>query len=682
MKFGSKKEREMPIPPADEDILQKNRIQGIEVPEQKGQGIKKPIIILFTLVAVTVITILILINFFYKKPEGFLSKKAGKKAEDKTTFDTSQADIPPHTENEHIKKGIESYSRGYLNDAVSEFNEVVESDAKDEDKATALTYLGKIADSKGEYDKAIEFYNRAKVYNKNNPAVYNNMAMAYRHKKEYAKALENAEKSLSIKPGDVNTLLLMGNIYFETGKYRDAARIYSDGLKLSPENPSLLFNMGASLAKTGDEFAAAEYFRKAGSSDKTGEIAYRAYSRLGVIYTERNQLDEAVDYLKKATSLRPGDPVSRYNLGIAYLKQNRKKEALEEFAKAEDLGSKDMEMMEKIGEAYFSLNDYERSLKTYNSLLKTRKRNVKILSKVGELYYKRGELDRAYNTYRRITEIEPATENARLAYLNMGNIMDDANRFDDAIRAYEKALTISPKDASAHYNLGIAYKHAGKPELAIRSWQESARLNTKSPAPHIAIADYYYEKKFYDLAEKEFQTVLSRWPENQDAHFKIATIYYKRNNPEYALNAFKKVLELDENSELARKAMINIAVISSNLKNDEETLNKSIRLVQKALLMKPADPRALISLGIIFSRKEMYDRAIDTFYQALRNTNDSTLTADIYNNIGKNYFKKKLYRKSLQAFTRGIEEDPTNEEIRMNRKAAMQAYETVLSKER
>jgi tetratricopeptide (TPR) repeat protein len=264
----------------------------------------------------------------------------------------------------------------------------------------------------------------------------------------------------------------------------------------------------------------------------------------------------------------------------------------------------------------------------------------------------------------------------------MGNIMDDASRYEDAIKAYEKAMTISPKDASAHYNLGIAYKHAGKPELAIKSWKESARLNTQSPAPHIAIADYYYEKKFFDLAEKEFQTILSRWPENQDAHFKIATIYYKRNNPEYALNAFRKVLELDENSELARKAMINIAIISSNLKNDEVTLDKSVQLVQKALLMKPADPQALLSLGIIFSRKEMYDRAIDTFYQALQNTNNSSLTGEIYNNIGKNYFKKKLYRKSLQSFTRGLEEDPGSEEIRMNRKAAMQAYETELSKER
>jgi superkiller protein 3 len=681
VKFGSKRERERPLPIDEEDVLQKNRIQGIETLEQKGAGIKKPVIILSSLVALTVISILVLVTFFYKKPEGFTPKKT-EVTEEKLPFDEVKTDISLETENKQIKKGIESYSRGYLTDAVSLFTDVVESDAGDTDKAVALTYLGMIANSRGEYDKALEFYNRAIVYNKKHPAIYMQMAITQRHKKEFAEALKNTEKSLSLKPGDINTMLLLGNIYFELGKFKDAGRVYSDALKLSPENPSLLFNLGASMVRTGDEFAAAEYFKKAGSLDSKGEIAYRAYSRLGIIYTERNQYDLAVDYLKKASAIRPGDPVSRYNLGIAYLKQNKKNKALSELEKAEELGNRDAEMVEKIGEAYYSLKDYERSLNTYNILLKTRKRNVKILSRIGELYYKRGELDRAYNTYRKITEIEPATENARIAYLNMGNIMDDAGRHEDAIKAYEKAMTISSKDASALYNLGIAYKHAGKPERAIESWKESARLNTKSPAPHLAIADYYYEKKFYDLAEKEFQTILSRWPENQDAHFKIATIYYKRNNPEYALNAYRKVLELNENSELARKAMINIAIISSNLNRDEKTLEESTQLIQKALLMKPADPQALISLGIIFSRKEMHDRAIDTFYQALRNTNESKLTGEIYNNIGKNYFKKKLYRKSLQAFTRGLEEDPASEEIRINRKAAMQAYETELSRER
>ena len=79
--------------------------------------------------------------------------------------------------------------------------------------------------------------------------------------------------------------------------------------------------------------------------------------------------------------------------------------------------------------------------------------------------------------------LEPATENARVAYLNMGNILDDAQRYEEAIEAYQKALSISPKDDAAYYNLGIAYKHAGKPELAITAWKKAAELDPNDRAP-------------------------------------------------------------------------------------------------------------------------------------------------------------------------------------------------------
>jgi tetratricopeptide (TPR) repeat protein len=58
------------------------------------------------------------------------------------------------------------------------------------------------------------------------------------------------------------------------------------------------------------------------------------------------------------------------------------------------------------------------------------------------------------------------------------------------------------------------------------------------------------------------------------------------------------------------------------------------------------------------------------------------MTAEAYNNMGKSYYQLKEYKKSVQAFTRGIEEDSSNEEIRINRKTAVQAYEQQLESER
>jgi len=678
----------------DDAYLEKNRIVGIraeneeetyrrsrpaepsESPDKKKFD-KKPLIIISIVAAVLIIGVLVLTQFVYKKPTLFTP--SGK--DTNAPFDGARSVDNLTSDNPGIKRGKESYARGYLTDAVSEFNAVVESDAADRDKAIALTYLGMISDDKGEYDKAVEFYNRALTYDKKNPDIYKNLSLAYRRKKDFTKALEAAEQSASLNADDTEAKTLMGNIYFETGKYDEAIAAYREVLDKTPDNARVLYNMGSALMQKGDEFAAIEYFKKAGAADRIGEVAHKAYSRLGVIYTERKDFAEAEKYLKEAIAIRPNDAMNRYNLGIAYLRQKKTAEAMEELSKAESLGENDAAMLEGIGEAYFSMKNYDKSLEVYNRVRKTNERNVKILSRIGEIYYEKGELDNAYELFRKITVLEPATENARVAYLNMGNILDDAQRYEEAIEAYQKALSISPKDDSVFYNLGIAYKHAGKPELAIMAWKKASELDTNDPAPMVAIADYYYEQGHYDLAETEYRKITVRWPEIQEPHFKMGTMYYKRGNFDYAMNAFNRVIEIDPLSDLARKALINKAILVSKDAKNKESMEKAMNLVQKALLMKPEDKNALLALGIIYMKKEMYDNATDTFYQVVKGTSDSKLVADAYNNIGKCYFKKRQYKKALQAFTRGIDEDPANEELRMNRKAASQAYEAELSRE-
>ncbi|HRZ27069.1 MAG TPA: tetratricopeptide repeat protein [Spirochaetota bacterium] len=667
--------------PDYDEAVRKNRIRDItgEEKESRPRSGKKTIIILASIAALSLIAIAVLVFFIYKKPGSFLATTGEKQVE--APFEEKARTYAPESENLHIKRGMESYAKGYLNDAVAEFNEVLESDSTDKDKAIALTYLGMISDDRGKYRDAIEFYNRALTYDSENPEIYKNLALAYRHNKEYDQAIESAKKSISLRGNDVNTRLLLGNIYFEMNRYEDAINQYRRALDIEPDNPSVLYNLGAALMKQGDELSALEYFKKAGASDRIGEIAYKAYSRLGVVYTERRVWDLAEKYLKLAVSLRPHDPVGHYNLGIAYLRQNRNDEALKEFVQSEDLTRDDQVMLESLGEAFLSMKEYDHSLTAYNKILETSKRNVRILSRIGEIYYEKGELDLALEAYRKITMVEPATENARVAYINMGNIFDDTQQYDAAIEAYQKALSISDRDDGAYYNLGIAYKHADKPDLAIDSWRRAAELNDNSPKAPMALADYYYEKKLYDLAEKEYQRILQKWPAIQEAHFKMATIYYKRDELEFALKAYARVIEINDKNDLARKALINSAVIVSKRATDEEGINKARDMITKALLIKPGDAETLFSLGIIYFKQEMYDRAIETFYQALKGSREPSLVAEAYNNIGKSYYQKKMYKKALQAFTRGIEEDPSNEEIRLNRKTASQAYEEELANE-
>lgn len=663
--------------PEDPFQIKKNRIKRLLSGEKNTS-----LIITLSVVIVAVAAILLIINY-YKKPDMFTSSDKGASVSGLASGNEVRQLPEGKSDNLHIEKGKNLYFKGYYTNAISEFQEVIDSGASDQDKAVALTYIGIIHDDRQEYDKAIEYYKRALNYDKNNPLIYRNLALAYRHANNPEAAIEAIRKGIGIDDKNIDNFLLLGNIFYEQGKYDDAVSQYKKALDSNPDNAAALHNLAQSYLITGDEVLGIEYLKKAASADKIGKIAQMSYSKLGVIYTSRQDYEFAEKYLKMAVSINPNDPVDRYNLGIVYFKQNKPDKAIEEFEKAGELGRNDAKLLESLGEAYYSLKEYDKSADAYNRLLEINKRNVGVLSRLGEIYYEKGDLEKSLDLYQKITVLEPVSENARVAYLNMGNIMDDAGRPDEAIEMYEKALAIDGKDDSVLYNMGIAYQHAGKPELAIQSWRKALSINPDKPDHQLAIAKFYYEKRDYDMAIDEYQKILRHWPEIQEAHFDIAGLYYKKNLIDYAVQEYKRVIEINDKTDFGRKAYINLGTITAETskEDDEKTIENALSYTQRALLIKPGDPEALFSLGLIYSKKKMYDKAIETFYQVITASRESKLIAESYNNIGKSYFQQGLYRKAMQAFTRGIEEEPTIEEIRINRKVAMQAYEEALERE-
>lgn len=665
----------------DSDDLRRNRIVGIE-PDGEDRPVirtlanKKVPVFVATGLAFLAIVGVIAVTRYLDRPQSFVP--AGN---DEQIIVGSDRRVLPDSisENMHLLRGKESYHKGYYNDAIGEFKEVVDSDATDEDKSTALTYIGIIHDEQGKHDRAVESFTRALKYNDRNTVTYRNLALTYRRMNRYDKAEEAIGKALRIEPRNVDNRILSGNLLFDQRKYRLAKAEYQEALKVQPENSSALYNLSMALGKEGDVVSSMEYLKRAAEADGIGKVAHRANSKLGVMYTQMGDFDIAEKYLKRAIAVNPKDPVDRYNLGIVNLKQNDKEKALQQFVKAEELGKQDSKIMENLGEAYLSLKEYDKSLNAYNALLGVNQRDVRILSRIAEIYYEKGDIDSAHQYFRKITETQPGSEHARVAYVNIGTIMDDAQRYGDAINAYEKALAISPKDDMVLYNLGITYRKLGKPEKAIEVWKRATELNPREPKPLMAIADYYYRNNYLDMASDEYQKILRRWPDLQEAHFNLGAIYYKRNLVDYAMGEYKRVIELNERNEFGRKAMVNLGLLSAKKGPEtEESLRTALGYVQKAIMQKPNDADALFALGVIYYRKEMVEQAIDAFYQVVRATRDVKRIADAYNNIGMAYYKKKDYKRALRAFNRGVEEDPGNEDIRINRTTAMQAYEAEL----
>ncbi len=67
--------------------------------------------------------------------------------------------------------------------------------------------------------------------------------------------------------------------------------------------------------------------------------------------------------------------------------------------------------------------------------------------------------------------------NEPLAYINLGNLMDELGKRTEAGGAYRKAISLDPRNVQAHYNLGLLFSESGKVKAANREFAKAIELD-------------------------------------------------------------------------------------------------------------------------------------------------------------------------------------------------------------
>lgn len=75
--------------------------------------------------------------------------------------------------------------------------------------------------------------------------------------------------------------------------------------------------------------------------------------------------------------------------------------------------------------------------------------------------------------------LDSSQRRMHMAWYNLGNKYRELERWDEAIEAYRKSLTLVPGAVSTHNNLALAFELGGRPEEAIREWQIVADLGRR-----------------------------------------------------------------------------------------------------------------------------------------------------------------------------------------------------------
>ncbi len=114
------------------------------------------------------------------------------------------------------------------------------------------------------------------------------------------------KSALGANPKDLNALIQLGNLYYDSNRYGDAVDIYGRALDLEPHNVDVLTDRGTSYWDLGQADAAIAEFQKALVVDPSH--AQTLYN-IGVVYLNgKNNPAEARKTWEKLLASNPGYP--------------------------------------------------------------------------------------------------------------------------------------------------------------------------------------------------------------------------------------------------------------------------------------------------------------------------------------------------------------------------------------
>lgn len=131
------------------------------------------------------------------------------------------------------------------------------------------------------YDKAIEYFQKAAQYGYNGGVTYSLLRSAYIEKGDSVNALKTLQEGFEKYPNDLNMIVDLVNYYITAQKVEDALKYLNIAKEKEPNNPSFYFAEGTLYEKLNDFEKAEAAYRKATEIDPN---SFNAWYNLGVLY--------------------------------------------------------------------------------------------------------------------------------------------------------------------------------------------------------------------------------------------------------------------------------------------------------------------------------------------------------------------------------------------------------------
>jgi tetratricopeptide (TPR) repeat protein len=181
-----------------------------------------------------------------------------------------------------------------------------------------------------------------------------------------------------------------------------------------------------------------------------------------------------------------------------------------------------------------------------------------------------------------------------MAHNNLGIVLSQKGKIDEAIAHYEKTLEMSPDFADADYNLGNALLQKGETDAAIVHCQRAVTIQPNDPEAQIALGNALLQKGLMDESIVHYQKALAIRPYYVTAHYNLSSAFLKKGEIDKAILHCQAVLSIQP-----QHADAHTTLAAGLLRKGE--IGSAIEQYKKALEIAPRSVPALNNLAWILA---------------------------------------------------------------------------------
>ena len=179
----------------------------------------------------------------------------------------------------------------------------------------------------------------------------------------------------------------------------------------------------------------------------------KIYNNLGADYFETGEYGKAIEALKKSISLSPNSKKTRFNLGVAYSYTNKYPEAIVELRAALKIDGEYIPARRKLCETLLASGANGNAERCYRNLLKRLPDSVRDHSNLGTALMRLGRFADAERVY--LNLLDKFGEDFEV-FNNLGVVLLQWHKYESAVSALSRAISLAPNNPSARFNLAVA----------------------------------------------------------------------------------------------------------------------------------------------------------------------------------------------------------------------------------